>query len=59
MTSVNVASTGDVMFGSSSLTIVNRWCPPARASISTVSRGTENPTGPNHCASWSGSVKAR
>ena len=33
MTSVNVASTGDVMLGSSSLTIVKRWWPPARASM--------------------------
>lgn len=46
--SVKVALTGDVMAGSSSLTIVNRWWPPTRASMSTVSRGTDQPTGPNH-----------
>lgn len=56
---MNRAPTGDRMAGSSSLTITNRWWPPGRASMSTVSLGTENPTGPNHWASWSGSTKAR
>lgn len=56
---MKVAFTGEVNAGSSALTIVNRWCPPTDASIDTVSRGTVKPTGPNHCASWSGSVNAR
>src|SRR5262245_53560440 len=32
--------------------------PPTRRSISTDSRGVSNPVGPNHLATWSGSVHA-
>ena len=46
------------MDGSASLTISNRCRPPTRASTSTVSRWTGNPTGPYHRANWSGSVNA-
>jgi hypothetical protein len=39
--------------------MVKRWWPPTLGSISTVSRGTDQPTGANQAASWSGSVNAR
>jgi hypothetical protein len=48
----------EVTLGSSSFTIVNRWWPPTRASMSTLTRGTDKLTGPNHRASWAEPVNA-
>ena len=39
--------------------ITNRRCLPGRAPTEMLSRGTEQPTGPNHWASWPAPVKAR
>ncbi len=47
-TSVNIPSIGLRKLGSSSLTMTSRWKPPGRASMCTLSYGTEKPTGPNH-----------
>src|ERR671919_954166 len=41
-----------------SWTMRRRNSPPTRRSISTESRGVSNPSGPNHFATWSGSVHA-
>jgi hypothetical protein len=57
-TSVKVAFT-EVKFGSSPFTVVSRWWPPTRASMSTLSRGTDKLAGPNHRASWAEPVNAR
>ena len=48
----------ELIDGSSSLTIVILYSPPAWGRTVMVSRGTLQPSGPNHCAIWSGSVNA-
>jgi hypothetical protein len=58
MTSSKRPPNPDRIDGSASLTMSNRCRPPTRASTSTLSRWTGNPTGPYHRANWSGSVNA-